>query len=417
MVDLKPFCGLRYNSTVDMATVITPPYDVINHTGQKEYYRRSPHNIIRLEYGYIHPEDNATDNRYTRAAATLQRWQAEGTLRRDETAAFYLYRQSFRYRGRNCSRTGVLAALKLEPYSKKTILPHEATLSKPKKDRLELLRHCRANFSPVFTLFPDPDGTIEAQLKKFCHGRPQSDFFDREGQRHTVWLLDNPEDRQFLQEALAPSVLFIADGHHRYETALAFSSEEDGDHRVLTALFSLHSPDLIVLPTHRVLSGLSPEQCRRIKSVVEAYFDVTSQPLPRSENWDVFQAELAAGENQPPALGLLLPDSLFLLRLKNPSPPGIDRKPLEVTLLQDLVITPLLGDDPALLEQVISFTRDAEEARQMVSSGRAEAAFLMNPAPSEAVAARALRGEKLPQKTTYFYPKLPSGLVIHTLND
>ncbi len=417
MVDLKPFCGLRYNPDLDMAKVITPPYDVIDHTGQEEYYLRSPYNIIRLEYGHIHPGDNALDNRYTRAAATLQHWLDEGILRRDQTAAYYLYRQSFHFRGHDYSRTGVLAALKLEPYSRKTVLPHEETLSKPKKDRLQLLQHCRANFSPVFTLFPDPEGTIETHLKSFCHGRPQCDFNDYEGQRHTVWVLNKPEERRFLQKTLMPDVLFIADGHHRYETALAFSSEDTAGHRVLAALFSLHSSDLIVLPTHRILSGLTPEQCRRLKTLIEVSFDITSFPPPQPENWDRFQTELAAAGTRRPSLGLLLPDSLSLLSLKNPPPPGAGGKPLEVTLLRDLIFRPLLGDDPALLERLIGFSRDAEEARQAVSSGRAEAAFLMNPTPTEAMAARARQGEKLPQKTTYFYPKLPSGLVIHTLDD
>lgn len=417
MADIAPFRGLRYDPALagGMAAVITPPYDVIDSAAQEKFYQSSPYNIIRLEYGRTYTGDDREDNRYTRAASTLRRWRDEKVLKQDRDQAFYLYRQSFRYRGRNHSRTGVLTALKLEPYAKRAVLPHEATLSKPKEDRLELLRHCRANFSPIFTLFSDKDGAVEELLGSLCTGHPACDFSGSDGQHHTMWIVENPSQQKLLQEKLADRTLFIADGHHRYETALAYSTESSSGHRVLAALFSLHSPDLVVLPTHRILSGLTPEQHHRLQAVVETSFHITPRALPPAEDWQSFREELAAAGSREPVLGMLLPGGLSLLTLKSPAPRG--ERPLEVTLLRDLIFTPLLGSDTAVLEQAVSYTREEEEARRAVSAGQAAAAFLLNPTPAGEVAARALMGERLPQKTTYFYPKLPSGLVIHTLDD
>ncbi len=421
MAAIAPFKGLRFNRSIiqDLSEVIAPPYDVIDEKQQQEYYHRNPYNIIRLEYGQHLPGDSDKDNRYTRAAKTLQQWLSGQVLQVENQPAFYLYEQTFSFKRQTYRRSGFFAALKLERYENKTVLPHEETLSHPKTDRMELLRHCRANFSPIFGLFPDPERQMDRLFDRFSLKETLFEFSDFTGQRHRVWAVDNPEHQQFLNDFLAPRPVLIADGHHRYETALQFSQENDlsaapGAGYVLAHLVSLQNPGLVVLPTHRLLSGLDQYWITRIKQAMAEHFEIIHWGNPAKHSRDKFFAELKRYGRSRPALGFVEPGNLFILLFKH-AQAGSHR--LDVAILKDYIFSVLLDDaEEAEVEKHVSFSHDGEKTIRAVLQGEAQVAFLLNPTPIEQVADRSYRGERMPQKSTYFYPKLPSGLVIYHLD-
>lgn len=418
MAVIVPFRGLRYNESKikDLADVIVPPYDMITAAEQERLYQRSPHNLVRLEYGKLFPGDGAGSSRYTRAAADLKRWLDERALVPEKRHSFYLYRQGFALQGRTFQRTGIIAALKLEPYGSRVVLPHEDTLAAPKRDRLELLRSCLANFSPVFGLFTDPQKSFSELCARLQQKRPLSDFTDHQGENHALWSITEPQEQAALAQLLAPRQIFIADGHHRYDTALQYARGREagnaaGSGYVLAVLVSLEDPGLVILPFHRLLAGLPAERLEQLHAQVEKHFHVEDRgPLEKLE-MEGFSSEIASRGTETAAMGLLLPGGAALLRLKNSKTAGDE---LDVALLKRLILEPLLGGGAAP-EQHLDFSIDSDGVQQSVLEGRAQAAFILNPTPLEAVTARALRGENMPQKSTCFYPKLPSGLVLHHL--
>ena len=409
MAVIVPFRGIRYNSAKikNLADVITPPYDVITAGEQEQLYRRSPYNFIRLEYGKTGPGDRSGENRYTRAAASLKRWVDRGVLLREERPSFYLYRQSFNYLGSVYRRTGLIAALKLEPYDKKVILPHEDTLAAPKADRLELLRSCRANFSPVFGLFTDGEQRFAEICAPLLQKPPLYDFSDHRGERHVLWRVDGVAAREALRRLLEPRQIFIADGHHRYDTALRHAQlsggGRDGSAYALAVLVPLEDPGLLILPFHRVLAELSKEQLALLLEKVNEHFMVEEHSSPTP-----LVARLA--EPDSPLMGMLLPRRKLLLTAREKH----SSRELDVVLLKRLLLDPLF--DGGAAENHLDYITGEEEAAEAVDAGRAQAAFLLKPTPMEAVTARALKGENMPQKSTCFFPKLPSGLVIHHLD-
>lgn len=410
MALIVPFRGIRYNSDKvgDLAGVITPPYDVITAEDQEQLYRRNPHNFIRLEYGKTGPGKGSGEDRYTRAAAFLQKWLDQKALLREEKPSFYLYRQTFTHQGALYHRSGLIAALKLEPYSRKVILPHEDTLASPKADRLALLRLCRANFSPIFGLFSDPARRFAEICAPLEQKAPLYHFSDHSGEEHQLWQVAGAAAQEALTRLIAPQKVFIADGHHRYDTALRHAQEfgpesGPGSGYVLAVLVPLEDPGLLILPFHRLLRGLDGEQLALLKEKVRERFKTKRYSAP-----DQLLSGLAAAAS--PALGLLLPEGCFLLTTEEKQGP----EELDVSLLKRLLLDPIFDDTAA--ERYLDFTISGVEAAEAVARGKAQAAFLLKPTPVEAVTARAVKGENMPQKSTCFYPKLPSGLVVHHLD-
>ncbi len=417
MAVIVPFRGVRYNEKVTgkLAAVIAPPYDVITAEEQEQLYLQSPYNLIRLEYGKGFPGERAGDNRYTRAAADLEAWLQEKALLLEQRRSFYIYRQTFAVRGRTLHRTGLIAALKLEPYSSRVVLPHEDTLAAPKKDRMELLRSCRANFSPIFGLFSDPEENFAGICNEVLQNKPLFHFDGGRGETHTLWSLQGKET-EAPAALLAPKQIFIADGHHRYDTALQYSQEAGGDRRpgsgyVLAVLVPLEDPGLVVLPFHRLPAALPPRQLELLSINVEKYFETEDRGLLKELHMARFIAEIASRGKEGPTMGLLLPRGAQLLTLKDKKRAG----ELDVSILKRLLLDPVLAG-AACPERHLDFVIDEADAQNAVLTGEAQAAFLLNPTPMEAVTARALKGENMPQKSTCFYPKLPSGLVIHHLD-
>lgn len=462
MAKVVPIRGLRYNpGAADLNDLVTPPYDVIDVAGQDRYYRKHPRNIIRLEYGMDFPGDNEENNRYTRAAAHFTEWQEKGILVRDKQPAFYLYRQEFTVSGETMVRSGFICGVRLVPYARGVVLPHEETLPKHKADRLALMRACRANFSPIFALFADPQMAVDQLLAKAAQQEPEVDFVDEDGQAHRLWIVNDPAVIAGIQSAMADKKIFIADGHHRYETALNYSQErraEDGDLAgdqpydfVLMTLVNLYDPGLVILPTHRMVKNISPEQRDSLLENLTDEFTIEtfalddqgqvldsitelmalragfSSPVSCRVNQKSLPLHSSAPIRHRHVFGLYCGDRLLnLLTLKNevkldnlmPRDKSEAWRNLDVSILHNLVLERYLGIGGEQLASGANlvYTRSAAEAIAGVDRGDFQLSLLMNPPLVEEVTAVAGNGEKMPQKSTFFYPKLITGLVLNKLD-
>jgi uncharacterized protein (DUF1015 family) len=420
MTDVRAFRGIRYNQTkVRLDDVTAPPYDIISQEQQRGYYEKSPFNIVRLDYGQILPDDSEQDNRYTRAATDFLAWQNQGILRKDEKPAIYVYRQNFVRDGRPTRVTGIISLVKLTEFGE-DVLPHEKTLSGPKKDRRLLLESCEANFSQVYAMYSDRSGTVEEVLLKTTAEPPELETTDEDNVVHQVWPLTNQEDIRRIADILADRRLLIADGHHRYETSLNFAKDMRvaGKARpsfdyIMMFLVDMVHEDLIILPTHRVVKTADFD-LQNLLGQAREVFEVSEGA------WSPRSAEAAGAHDADVQFGLYADHRFFRLRANRgklaDSLPGANStawKRLDTTLLQETFLSRYLGitsGDPSL-----SFTQDIQEAIKRVNSGRADLAILLEPMLIDKVEAVAEAGDKMPQKSTYFYPKPRTGMVIRDL--
>lgn len=436
MADVRPFRALRYDPAVagDPSRLIAPPYDIIDAEEQRRLYAASPYNVVRLDYGEERPDDVPGRDRYARAAANLRRWRQEGILVWDERPRFYVYEQEFTYAGRR-RRRALLAAVRLEPWERGVILPHERTFPKPKEDRLRLMRSVRADLSPVFGLYRDRDA-LEPLVEP--SGPPLLEAKTPDGQRHLLFALDHSREHDIVR-AFAGRSIYIADGHHRYETALAYREEmrlaaaswsgDEPENFVLMALVAADDPGLVALPTHRLLRP--PVTPHDLLPRLSRFFDI-EDATPRS--WDGtallrLVARVAAAGRETVAFGALGIEEQRYHLLRLASPEAVDpvmppEKPavwkhLDVAVLQYAILKACLGIDEAAVAggDVVSYTEDAERARLAVEQGAARLAFLVNPTRVEQVLAVADAGERMPQKSTYFFPKLATGLAIYPFDE
>jgi uncharacterized protein (DUF1015 family) len=434
MAKIVPICGVRYNTEKagPLELLVAPPYDVIDAKGQKAYYAKSPYNVIRLEYGEVREHDDAADNRYTRASGFFDSWLREGILVHEERPAIYFYEQEFQAGDRRLVRNGLIAGVGLEDYASGMILPHEETLSKDKADRLELLRHCEANFSPIFGLYDDP-GLIVAKLAaEYKKNRPAVAFSDEKGESHRLWVVTDKNVLRQIKTFFTAQKIYLADGHHRYETALAFWKEKKAAGRdnfdfCLITLVNLHDPGLLIFPTHRLIknvAGFKPE------SFLQALGKVfTVETVATILERETLAAELALLQKYQSEYNayLLYMGGNRLVRLRIPRRPehaamrrlysarSAAWRTLDVAVLQGLVLETILGigSDALASGDNLTYTRNTEEALAAVDAGTYQAAFFLNPIQAEEVIAVAAAGEMMPQKSTFFYPKLVTGLVIN----
>jgi len=437
LADVRPFRGLRYRPGVaaNLADLLAPPFDVISPETQRFLLRRHPANVVRLELSEERMDDTPKDNRYTRAGATLGRWLADGILTIDAEPAFYLYNQEFFQGGRLLRRRSLLARVRLEPWAKGVVRPHEHTLIAPKEDRLQLLRHCHASFSPVFALYRDSDGRLGAAASQAASAAPLAQAREPGGEAHTLHSLADEASIGAISDLFRDRTLYIADGHHRYETALAYREErraadwsgEEPENFVFMALTAAEDAGLVVLPIHRVirLPAIPDDLPARFEGLflVEDLGPVrTGVPLRDA------LARLSEASSRGPAYVAVGPgpDRMRLLVARDPEalraslPPGTPPvwRALDVALLQYAVLEGLLGIDAARLARGddLEYTEDAAEALRAVASGRVPLAFLVNATPVEQILAAADAGERMPQKSTFFYPKLVTGLVMYPLD-
>ncbi|TKJ43639.1 hypothetical protein CEE36_02855 [candidate division TA06 bacterium B3_TA06] len=417
MATIRPFRGLRYNpeEIADPSRVITQPYDKITPRMQAEYYDRHPLNYVRLIYG-------REEDRYQESADFFNKWMEEGLIIKDVEPALYPYTQTYRIEGNPApiTRTGFITALKLHPYSDRVVLPHERTLKGPKQDRFKLFSKTHKNYEQVFMLYADSDRRIEKFFEPAMAQKPLMEATDDYDCIHRVWRVSDPEVIGKVQEVLAPKPVMIADGHHRYETALALKEHLVKDHpdvpdasafnhRMVT-LVNLFDPGLLVLPTHRYVIKLKTD-FDTAKAEMAEYFEIT--PVAKEE------LAVKVKENADKhAFGLYRKDGSWLLLLKDDAvmdevmpadPPQI--KALDVSVLHNLVIEKLLDISKEEIESYIRYERYVDKAFSRVDSGEFEICFLMNPTKVEQVEAVSAAGARMPQKSTDFYPKLVSGLV------
>lgn len=423
MADVRPFRALRYASDLDLAGAICPPFDIISPEQQSVLHDRSPYNAVHIELA-----DDAGGLRYQRAAETMAQWRDVGTLRRDDAPGFYVYDQQFERHRRMYTRRTIFARVRLEPWEKGAVLPHEQTFGAPKEDRLKLLRATKTNTSPVFLIYRDRERLIEALLKEAGSAPSDAGFEDDDGQHHALRAVDDPAMAAELSRAFTSETLYVADGHHRYETALGYRDEckasamnwnsEEPENFAMVALASANDPGLVVLPIHRVTAVGAP--FGEARSRMEALFKM--EPLSSTEALTGTLATHGGG-----AFGLIAPDGAYLLTTANQ--PVIDSllpqersaawRQLDYAVANYAILRQCLGLDETQMSDydTLWFTEEAEEAARDVRAGRARYAVLMNPVPVGRVLDIADSGERMPQKSTFFYPKLPTGLVFNPLED
>ncbi|HSL02762.1 MAG TPA: DUF1015 domain-containing protein [Nitrospiraceae bacterium] len=440
MSTIIPFHGMRYDATVvgEIKQVVAPPYDIIDAAGQKTLHDRHPQNIIRLELGLDQPGDSPTHNRYTRAASTLRDWLKSGALKRDAQPTLYYhtieYTAPYAAPGSPTKiLKGVLATVKLEALDSGHIYPHENTRSAAKTDRLNLLEACKTNFSPIWSLYSDPQGAVMGLLEGAVKGKPaQVDFRDDVGFRQQLWAVTDPAVLKHAVDALHNTPLFIADGHHRYETALNYqklrrqeAGSPAGQHSydsVLMLLTALEDPGLTVLPTHRVTTTPLPPY-DHVQSLLGATFDLQEFPFTaatQAATREKFIGTMRSTGRTVPVFGLALKGdnryvTLSLKPTHRPPAQASPRAKLDVSLLQQLVVATLC---PTPQEQeAILYTKDDDEAMDWVAKGTGTGALLLNATKVSEVQAVATAGERMPHKSTYFFPKPLTGLVMNLMEN
>lgn len=438
MSTIIPFHGMQYDTTIvgDIKQVVAPPYDIIDAAGQKALHDRHLQNIIRLELGLDGPNDGPTHNRYTRAASTLRDWLMSGALKRDAQPTLYYhtieYTPPYAASGSPTKTLkGFLATVKLEALDSGHIYPHENTRSAAKTDRLNLLEACKANFSPIWSLYSDPQGAVIGLLEGAVKGKPaQIDFCDDLGFRQQLWAMTDPAVLEQAVDALRNIPLFIADGHHRYETALNYQklrrqqAGSPADHQsydgVLMLLTALEDPGLTILPTHRVTTTALPSY-DRVHSLLGSTFDLQEYPFTAATQAatraEFIEAMRTAGRTVP-VFGLALQgESRYITLSVKPAhrqpAHASPRAKLDVSLLQQLVVTTLCPSQEE--QEAILYTKDDHEALDWVAKGTGTGAFLLNATKVSEVQAVATAGERMPHKSTYFFPKPLTGLVIHVM--
>ena len=434
MPRVLPFAGLRYAApSSELARLVSPPYDVISPDEQAELRALSAHNAVHIELPL--DADGQPCSRYTSAAETLARWRREGVLVPEQRPAFYLSETEYAYGGETLRRRDLLAALSVEPWSSRAVLPHEHTMAGPKADRLELMRATHLNASPIWVLHRDRLAALDAAWTA-ADARPPTVEFTWRGERHRVWLVDDQASLADIQAGFERGgPLYIADGHHRYETGLAFKAEAQtsvpGAGAILATVSWADDPGLLALPTHRLLAGLDPgltleEAETRWSDAFHVEYYPVWDPAP-AEQIDALIQQLASSGRAAPSFGVYglgHLDLFGILELRGRKPPEgalpAERsdawKSLDVSLLHTLLVDPLVAETGRPREQVLGYTRDVHEAFAAVRDGRASVAFFLNPTPVSGVLAVADANDRMPEKSTYFHPKPPAGLVMRDLN-
>ena len=441
MAEVLPFRGILYNpqKICNLSDVVTPPYDVISKQEQHDFYERHPQNIIRLILGKTTENDNVNNNCYTRASDFLKNWFSENILEQDTTPAFYLTSMDFSLENKTLTRYGIIALVALEPFKNGVVLPHESTFSNIKMGRFELMKSCHTNFSPIFSLYSDSKNIIIDKLKgPALKQTPEIEFTDYDGHRHRMWRITDLDSCRYVSNAMQEKRLFIADGHHRYETALDYrdwisSSNPDfnKDHPanyVMMYLNSMEDTGLVILPAHRMVKGLKSSITASFINNAEDYFDILTIPFMDSD-FERARAEFISilkSNASKNIIGVLMKGSMefYLLTLKsgvmermfsNELPEAL--RNLDVTVLTHLIFKEIFGFDNSKLdnESIITYSSSEKQAIEAAVSGKCDISFILNPTKIEQVSNIANKGLIMPRKSTYFYPKVITGIVMNSL--
>ena len=435
MAEIRPFSGLRYNQSLvkDISTVICPPYDVISSALHEDLHQRNEYNFIRLEDAKKSSGDTPADNKYTRTAATLSQWLEKKVLIPEKAPAIYLHEHYFTLNGKNSMRRGIIARVRLEEWDKMIIRPHEKIFSADKEDRQKLLTTLRANTSPVLMMYQDPERKINDVLVKETKKKPVIDTTIPEGDRHKVWAITDVATINIIAYALDKQPFYVADGHHRYTSALIYSREQmaanpnltsnDGVNFVMTTLVDFTDSGLIILAPHRVVKGLPANILAELNKNLNSYFNIIELPANNSDSLEKLDYEISKPDGI--RLGFFGPDKdkYYALKLKNeavlaeiiPQQSDIYRK-LDVSVLDHVIINKILGlNIDGRTEPRVSFSHDRKESVKAVLRGEQQLVFFLKPIKPELIKTVSDAREIMPRKSTYFYPKAPAGIVVNTL--
>ena len=420
MPTIRPFRGLRYNPETagELSKNIAPPYDIIYDEWCERLYSRSPYNIIRLIKTKEEPGDNDTNNKYTRAAGYIEAWMRDGVLKIDEEPAIYMRADTYSINGETKTRYGFIALLKVEEFGK-NIHPHERTLTAPKADRLNLVKATQTNLSQIFSVFRDPDRKIQELILKAVEPEPDVSFTDEQEILRRLWIVKDPEIISSIQKLMKGRDIIIADGHHRYETALNYKSLMESGRTTeyepfdyVSMYFSSADDDgMTILPTHRKVSSVSTYNQKTFFTELKKLFDV--QYIGKADLYDVIQS-IAGDSEHNNSYGIYTCDGFGTTRLLNPTNP----KELDVDILHNIIIEKLLGisrEDIASGRHV-HFCKSPEHAIEDVENFGDQISFIMNALTTEELFRTVLKGIRMPQKSTYFYPKTMSGLVMYKID-
>jgi uncharacterized protein (DUF1015 family) len=416
LVDIRPFRAIRYTEKAgDPANLITMPYDKIGPALQREYYEKSAYNYCRL----ILPIEN---NKYEAAQQRIQKWLSEGILSKDEESAVFVSKQEFQLSGRVCTRTGLIAAMRLYSYGESTVFPHEVTYKEPKTDRLNMLRAVQKDLEPVFLIYSDPEKVTVDFFAEVTRTKPAVEVQDSFGVKHAIWRVTDPKRLKFVRKAMANKRLVITDGHHRYESALAYRDEmrekgkwtEDSAFNFhMCYMVPIQEEGLVVLPTHRLLrdSGLTDDTLKAL----EKFFTI-SEVAPTVEALEDFlkshtEEHAFCIYDGSKAYSLLLKDEKSASELINAGCPK-EACLLDVVILRDVVFKHLMKVGELRMDEHILYAESTRSALEKVDGGQAKLAFLVNPVNPETVWQIAQKNWRLPEKSTDFYPKPVSGLMM-----
>ncbi len=433
MADVQAFRGFRYDlaRVGVLSDVIAPPYDVIDAALQQKLYDQSPYNVIRLELNKESPQDTDAENRYTRAANILRDWQRDGILVQDSAGSMYVYHQDFEAEGKTYTRKGVMLRVRLEKFGTGRIYPHEETMSGPKADRLKLFKATGMNLSQIFGLYPDDDDAVMTKLETAVGRALPLQATDHLGVVSKVWPITDQSVHSAVASLLGAKPIFIADGHHRYETGLKYLEEKQqsgevksDDHPanfILMHLVSMQDQGLVILPTHRLVGGVGDLKAEDVRRLLGAYFDfetVGQAPAWARETWDTIEMD---GSQNVLGFGTVADGVWQIGRFKSPAAMdalAADHSPawrgLAVAVLQRVVLDKAIPD-AGLGPVKVSYVHLIKEVNDAMLQKTCQLAVLVPPATMDHVEQIAGNLEKMPPKSTYFYPKLLSGLVFHSL--
>lgn len=437
MAKVVPFKGLRYNTDKfkDLDSVTAPPYDIISPEEQQELYNKDEYNVIRLDYGMAFDSDDENNNKYTRSAAFLDKWIEEEVLKYEDEPAFYIYEQVFKLENDEApahSLKGIISLVQLEEFSKKIILPHEETLKKAKRDRLGLMEATGSNMSQIYSLYMDPDQALADIISECSDSAPDISFTTKENVIQNVWIVKDPAMINVISKKFESKQLFIADGHHRYETALNYRNsrhEADGTEvgtqpydYTMMMLVSMDDSGLFVFPTHRMVKNVSNFSEQLTIGMLTDDFAASKIYFTEGDFAEIITSKLRNTVDEKRFAFYTGENYYYLLNLKDVhlmdsliEDKSDAYKYLDVTILHKLILEKYFGIDEQSLanQENIVYTREASEAIQRVKDGEFQCAFIINPTKVSEIKDISLANEKMPQKSTYFWPKLVTGIVIY----
>ena len=432
MADIRPFHGVHYNPLLvkDLAKVICPPYDITSPQMQQELYERSDYNFVRIEHGRELSQDSDTFNKYTRAASALKSWLERRILLFDDKPALYIDDHSFMHQGKTLKRRSITCLVKLEDWSKMIIRPHEGTLTKPKGDRLNMLWTLQANTSPVMSLYEDMDKQIASISKEpTCH-KPNLHVSNVDGESHRVWAITDEEIIEQLKRRLLDQPLYIADGHHRYESALSYQRERHSSSSlenkeapydfVMMTLIDIDDPGLIILPAHRLVRGMAQSALDGLKDRLNDFFHVEEHVIKKTDIKSQINDLLSRDKDELKLILCgLVNDRLLVISIRDmeiirPMFPAFHSElyqKLDVSIVDHVILEELLGLTHDKAGIILDYNNDGAETVKKVLEGEYQLGIIVNPLKPSAIKAIADNGDRLPRKSTYFYPKAPAGLV------